>query len=598
MTFEMRLKPNGGNGMILDSPSNGGDSTITINPDGSITGARAGVGSWATGPTYLFDGNWHHLALATDGSNWQVYLNGTSIPVSGSCSLYFGPGLDGTDSNLITFAGYIAEFRLWNIQCSAQQIATNMGLQLSPGQSGLVGLWNFSGQNANDATGTFNVDSGGSGGFQSTDLPVFAGSATNLTRSPHPARPRRARTGDTDPIAALLESFLSGAASQAGGDAAGYFLSLVGGGGSDPTVLSELNEIESQVTELLNDLKNDTNKIISTINWDTLVNTIRAPLADIDANWNDLLSGLDSSAQLADYVEVGTDLLQINQAIVPGGADPTSPGLLSDLVAMLLLTAVPVQQTAAVPRWDLQPLFTAYDAVQRYFHYLLGEQLRAITIVVNAVIFQKADPTTWITSFTSYIKAECAAFLSAVEQLVVSYCGDLTVLGLMTGPNIATNPLGAINPIGAADTYVSACLSPANYIFVRIWNGQGGGDFPFATGASVIGQDTPALSLVAASGSSAPAVASDPALSLTTTFPATSAGQWAVFRYAFALATPASGTNTWQLNSFPLGSFFNATVVWSTGFYHPFSGSAPQYLLQADGSGAAVSTALCNTGVF
>jgi hypothetical protein len=416
------------------------------------------------------------------------------------------------------------------------------------------------------------------------------------TQSPSPSS--RTLTEDDDPIGSLLQEFLSGAASEAESDAAGYFLSLVGGGGSDDAVLAELNQLENQVTELLTDLQNDTNKIISTINWDTLVNTIRTPVADIDANWNDLLSGLASSAQLADYIEVGTDLLQINQAIVPGGIDPTSPGLLSDLVTMLLQTAVPVQNTAAVPRWNLAPLFTAYDALQRYFHYLLGEQLRAITIIINAVLYQKGNPTIWITSFTNYIKAECAAFLGAVEQLVVSYCGDLTVLGLMTGPNIATNPNGTINPIGAADTYVAACLAPANYIIVRIWNGNGNGSFPFATGASAIGQSTPVLSLIAAPGSSAPVVAADATLSATTTFPATSQGQWIVFRNAFNLATPASGTNTWQLNSFPLSPFFNATVVWSTGFYHPFSATPPTYLLNADATGAAVSTALCNTSVF
>jgi hypothetical protein len=190
MTFEMWLKPNGGNGMILYSPSSNGASTITVNPDGSITGERSGVGSWSTAASYLFDGNWHHVALATDGSNgdWQVYLNGTSVPVSGSCALYFNSPFFGSDPNVITLAGYVAEFRVWNIQRSAAQIAASMGQQLSPGQPGLVGLWNFSAQNANDATGTFTVDSGGSGGFQSTDLPVFAGSTAALTQVSQPGQ--------------------------------------------------------------------------------------------------------------------------------------------------------------------------------------------------------------------------------------------------------------------------------------------------------------------------------------------------------------------------------------------------------------------------
>ncbi len=196
------------------------------------------------------------------------------------------------------------------------------------------------------------------------------------------------------------------------------------------------------------------------INWDTLVNTIRAPLNDIDAKWVDLLSGLDSSAQLADYVEVGTDLLQINQADCPRRRGPHQ----SRASFRSRRDAAPDCRARAASRGGSalgspaasSPPMTPYSAISTTY---LGEQLRAITIVVNAVIFQKADPTTWITSFTGYIKAECAAFLSAVEQLVVSYCGDLTVLGLMTGPNIATNPLGAINPIGAAATPTSRPVS-------------------------------------------------------------------------------------------------------------------------------------------
>lgn len=190
MTFELWIKPNGGNSILFDSPSNGGDSQLLLNNDGSISAQRGGNGSWNTGPTYLFDGNWHHLAVATpDSNNWAVYLNGTSVPVNGSGPCYLLGPTFGTDPFLLGLNAYVAEFRLWNIQCSQQQIQNNMGSQLSP-QANLVGLWNFSNQNANDATGTFSTDGGGNGGFQSTDVPVFANDSADVAAPRHQRSPR------------------------------------------------------------------------------------------------------------------------------------------------------------------------------------------------------------------------------------------------------------------------------------------------------------------------------------------------------------------------------------------------------------------------
>ncbi|HTJ27669.1 MAG TPA: hypothetical protein VMA36_16050 [Candidatus Limnocylindria bacterium] len=128
---------------------------------------------------------------------------------------------------------------------------------------------------------------------------------------------------------------------------------------------------------------------------------------------------------------------------------------------------------------------------------------------------------------------------------------------------------------------------------MRIWNGAGDGAFPFATGPSVIGQSAPQLSLVPAAGSSAPPVVADATLSATTVFPATPAGQWVTFRCGFSLTQPTSGSYVWELNAFPLAPFYDSCIAASTGFYHPFSGSPPQFVLQSDGTGTTPSTALC-----
>jgi hypothetical protein len=586
MTLETWIKPGGPGGNLIYSPGwtfNG----LALNPDGSLTATSGESTAWSSAPTFLFDGNWHHLAVTSfDGENWSVYVDGNTITVTGSGELNINAPFYQTSPFVLGYAGYAAEFRLWSVGRTQAEIQANMGVQMTPPQTGLVGLWNFANQNVDDATGTFTA-SGGKG-FQSTDVPVFVGSGSAVAPAP-------AADGDEDIVSTLLQSFLSGAAKEAGSEGVGLLLNFFGTG-QEAELADQLDQLEQEVSELLNDLQTDTNKIISTVNWDTLVNSIRAPIADIDANWTDLLSGINSSAQLASYIAVGTDLTQINEAIIPGGVDPTSAGLLSELVSMLLPNAQAAQQTQTFPRFDLADLMTAYGGLQQYFEYLIGEEVRAITIVVNGITNQNDDPTQWMNTFAAMIKSQCAAFLAATEQLVVGYCGDLTTLGLLTGPLIASNP------IVSADTYVTSCLSPGAYAIVRIWNGIGNGTYPFATGYPVVSLPTPALTLAPSSGSSAPTIDPDATLSATTPFAATSAGQWTIFRYGFALSAPSSGSWSWTLDPFPVHyspspiiTYCTSAVVASDGNYQPFSGSAPQFTVASDGTGAVASTALVNS---
>ncbi|HTJ27506.1 MAG TPA: LamG-like jellyroll fold domain-containing protein [Candidatus Limnocylindria bacterium] len=587
MTIELWIKPTGTSAQIFYSAGwtfNG----ITLNPDGSLNAVSGEDTVWSTSPSYLYDGNWHHLAITSfDCENWSVYWNGNACAVKGSGRLNLNGPFYETSPAILLYTGYAAECRLWNAGRTQDEIQANMGVQLTPPQTNLVGLWNFANQTVEDATGTFTTTGGG--GFQSTDVPLFVGSGDVAG-----ARVAESPADDGDMISTLLQSFLSGAAKEVGSEGVGLLLNLFGSS-QGAELASELDQLETQVTEILADLQNDTNKIISTVNWDTLVDSIRSPIADIDANWTDLLSGLNSSAQLASYIAVGTDLTQIYEAIIPGGVDPTSAGLLAELVAMLLPNAQQAQQQQTFPRFDFNDLVTAYTGLEQYFQYLIGEQIRAITIVVNGITNQQGDPTEWMNTFAGMVKSECSAFLAATEQLAVSYCGDLTALGLLTGPLVASNP------IVSADTYVTSCLSPSVYTIVRIWNGNGKGSYPFGTGTSVVGQATPTLTLTAASGSSAPTIAMDATLSATTVFPATAAGQWAVFRYGFELSVPSSGTFTWTPQPFPVEedgnptvTFCDGCVVTSAGYYQPLSTTAPQITLAADGTGAAPSIALIN----
>ncbi len=93
---------------------------------------------------------WHHLAVAFDGSGTQLYLDGAlvgSTPYTGGLATVSGPdrhfvgacSLNPTNS----FHGQLKEVRLWRGVRSAEQIRKNLNNELTGTEPELVGLWNF-----------------------------------------------------------------------------------------------------------------------------------------------------------------------------------------------------------------------------------------------------------------------------------------------------------------------------------------------------------------------------------------------------------------------------------------------------------------------
>jgi hypothetical protein len=242
-----------------------------------------------------------------------------ALTLTPDCPWPFGPSYAMTiEMWLKPSAGVWLFSSMWSSGNSIINLAANGMLSAQLGDTTLwsatpafLGLWNFSAQNTQDATGTFGTNGGG--GFQSNDLPIFAGAL---------AAPSATIADDDDLIGELLNDIFSGAASEPG------FLR---------------RRLSARA------LRHEQRQPDRRINWDTLVDSMRDAIADIDANWNDLLTGQTSPSQMTQYVAVGTDLTQISEAVIPGSIDPTSPGLLSDLVAMVLPNAQGVQTTAADP---------------------------------------------------------------------------------------------------------------------------------------------------------------------------------------------------------------------------------------------------------
>jgi hypothetical protein len=110
---------------------------------------------------------WYHVAFTYDGSLESIFINGvvdTTFTTSGNISTaqyteYISIGaytLNNTPYSSF-FNGIIDEVRVWNINRTQQQIQSNMYIELSGIETGLVGYWNL---NGNSLDKTSNVNDG------------------------------------------------------------------------------------------------------------------------------------------------------------------------------------------------------------------------------------------------------------------------------------------------------------------------------------------------------------------------------------------------------------------------------------------------------
>ena len=93
---------------------------------------------------------WHHLAVAFDGSGTLLYLDGAlvgSTPYTGGLATVGGPNRHFVGACSVnpanSFHGQLKEVRLWREVRSPEQIRENFTKELTGSEPGLVGLWNF-----------------------------------------------------------------------------------------------------------------------------------------------------------------------------------------------------------------------------------------------------------------------------------------------------------------------------------------------------------------------------------------------------------------------------------------------------------------------
>lgn len=172
---------------------------LRYNSDGELEARLydSGNSTWRTaaGPT-LPDGRWRHVALRWDGTNLDLFLDGTkersTQPTvtlnSTSNNLRAGSDSSGSGSN---FAGDLDDWRVWSDARTDNEIDTNRFNELGGGESNLSGYWKF-----NDGSGSTATDSAGNNDgtvngatWETRQLNAAVGpivSPTDGIKKPHP----------------------------------------------------------------------------------------------------------------------------------------------------------------------------------------------------------------------------------------------------------------------------------------------------------------------------------------------------------------------------------------------------------------------------
>ncbi|MBV6626937.1 MAG: DUF4347 domain-containing protein [Rivularia sp. (in: Bacteria)] len=130
------------------------------------TGIEIGFGdgsSWNTRTVagVLNSKGWNHLAATYDGTDYKLYVNAVEVF---STSDFKGKNIAASQQLEIGkvgesyFEGAIDEVRVWNVARSAGEIQSLLISELEGNESGLVGYWNFNGNNQNNAVNSNRKD--------------------------------------------------------------------------------------------------------------------------------------------------------------------------------------------------------------------------------------------------------------------------------------------------------------------------------------------------------------------------------------------------------------------------------------------------------
>jgi signal transduction histidine kinase/ligand-binding sensor domain-containing protein/DNA-binding response OmpR family regulator/protocatechuate 3,4-dioxygenase beta subunit len=126
-----------------ESPLNPADLTAHVVP-------KIPTENHIVAPNVLRTNEWFHISFVTGSGGMKLYLNGLLIATNAYVGSFAAVGNVGanwighdTNPRLASFAGQMAEFRVWKTQRTAEQIRASMFQKLTGNESDLFGLWNF-----------------------------------------------------------------------------------------------------------------------------------------------------------------------------------------------------------------------------------------------------------------------------------------------------------------------------------------------------------------------------------------------------------------------------------------------------------------------
>lgn len=344
----------------------------------------------------------------------------------------------------------------------------------------------------------------------------------------------------------------------------GWILDAIGiGSGSDP-VISRLDRIqqtldliETQIVALQVQLREAEKAIILAVQWNSQTAAISDQIAGIDYKFRQLhqlqKDDRDQVAQLQKGIldtndGVGPALQKINNFILDGegGVSPGQAGLLNMWIQSNSDAAMANFQRGNVGAGT--PLDAAAHAITKYFLFLVVEQLKGTTLLVNAYAAAK-EPNLVEDALTTYqtnLATQAELYRAGMEQLLLRYCSDQTLLGLFAGPHWATSPALL------ADSTICGVIG-RDELVLRIWGGRQTQGLVFDTGTLITdGRPGPALQLT---GGSSPIAAEVPT-GESRVF-STSSASWSMYRYRFPSPAPGSYQITPGIPSLP---FFNCWI--------------------------------------
>lgn len=93
-------------------------------------------------------GQWNHIAMVVTATSKTLYVNGVATAETGSSFAIYpmdGTTYIGWDNAAVdrTLEGLFDEFRVWNVEKTAQELADDMNKPLTGSEAGLIGYWNF-----------------------------------------------------------------------------------------------------------------------------------------------------------------------------------------------------------------------------------------------------------------------------------------------------------------------------------------------------------------------------------------------------------------------------------------------------------------------